>query len=72
MCVTLWPFFASTQKLGLRLDRESGMTAITNLPYARYTQGGKSRPRHGTMIGCAEATRGKTRRWNLLNRIFPH
>jgi hypothetical protein len=59
MCIRLWAFVAPMQKLGLWLDRESGMNAITNLPYARFTQRGKSRPPHGTIDGCAEATRGK-------------
>ena len=59
MCIILLAFFAPTQKLGLGLDRESRMNAIINLRYARFTQGGKSRPPHGTIDGCEEATRGK-------------
>jgi hypothetical protein len=67
MCIRLWSFFARRQKLGVWLERESGMTTTANLPCARFTQAGKSRSRHGTTEGRAEANRG----WSAVQPSFP-
>ena len=67
MCIRLWSFSAPRQKLGLWLERESGMTITANLRCARFAQAGKIRSRRGIADGRAEASRG----WSDVQAGFP-
>ena len=72
MCIRLWSFFARRQKLGLWLERESGMTITAHLAYARFTQAGKRSIAPWQNRWRTKASRGKSEEGTPINRVFPH